>query len=733
MSYSYAEKIMRNDADSICWPWGVPKGDGRKMPETARNNNGVSANCKYSRSMPLATEWLNYIRTKCRRRAALPNPPFFGKKTFFDVPMKNIFLNLPRAQKQMIAAGADSICLPLIFYCALVLHFDGFRSGLFFEYRWLALGAALTAIPVFLKLGLYRAVVRYIDQKIITSVTLGATLSVWILAALAQAIESTKLSATPFLIYWVSAILYVLASRFAARGFFISASEGANKVRVAIYGAGKAGSLLANAIKPGSEYSPVIFIDDNVQRLNTTIGGIRVYPSSQLEQLAKVHKISTVLLAMPSLTRREQREILDRLALLSLKIKITPPVASLVKGVARVEDVRQIEIEDLLSRDVVAPDPKLLSVCITGKSVMVSGAGGSIGSELCRQIIALTPKRLVLLDISEYALYTIEQELRETRTTKNFDVELIACLGSVLDTEKCTRMFSTFAVDTVYHAAAYKHVPLVEHNPVEGIQNNAFGTLSFARAAIAAKVKCFVLVSTDKAVRPTNVMGATKRLAELILQAFARQGSQTRFSMVRFGNVLGSSGSVVPLFRKQIAAGGPLTLTHPDITRYFMTIPEAAQLVIQAGAMGKGGDVFVLDMGEPVRIADLAKRMVHLSGQEVKSPTTPAGTIEINYVGLRPGEKLYEELLIGTNVTGTDHPLIRRAQESEFEWPFLQILLNQLNDACIRFDHHAIRAQLLKVVSEYQPSSEIADNVWLCRADEPVELEATDELDELAT
>jgi FlaA1/EpsC-like NDP-sugar epimerase len=647
--------------------------------------------------------------------------------------MKLTFLNLPRAQKQMIAAGADLVCLPLIFYCALILHFDGYQPGLVTDYRWFALGAALTAIPVFLRLGLYRAVVRYIDQKIITSVMLGATLSVAILAVLAHAAEPTTLSATPFMIYWVCAILYVLASRFAARGFFISAGGNINKVRVAIYGAGQAGSLLANAIKTGSEYLPVIFIDDNIQRLNTSIGGINVYPSSQLEHLASIHNITTVLLAMPSLTRREQREVLDRLALLTLRIKITPPIASLVKGVARVEDVRQIEIEDLLSRDVVAPDPKLLSVCIEGNSVMVSGAGGSIGSELCRQIIALNPKRLILLDISEYALYTIEQELRDTRTMQNLDVELIPCLGSVLDMEKCTRIFSTFAVDIVYHAAAYKHVPLVEHNPIEGIQNNAFGTLSFARAAIAAKVKCFVLVSTDKAVRPTNVMGATKRLAELILQAFARLGTETRFSMVRFGNVLGSSGSVVPLFRKQIAAGGPLTLTHPDITRYFMTIPEAAQLVIQAGAMGQGGDVFVLDMGEPVRIADLAKRMVHLSGQEVKSPATPAGTIEINYVGLRPGEKLYEELLIGTNVTGTDHPLIRRAQESEFEWPVLEMLLNQLDEACRRFDHEAIRRHLLKVVNEYQPSSEIADNVWLCRTHETVELEDTDELDELAT
>ena len=343
---------------------------------------------------------------------------------------------------------------------------------------------------------------------------------------------------------------------------------------------------------------------------------------------------------------------------------------------------------------------------------MVTGAGGSIGSELCRQIIALEPTKLILLDISEFALYTIEQELREIRANDEYAVELVAFVGSVLETEKCTRILKSFKVETVYHAAAYKHVPVVEHNPIEGIRNNAFGTLSMANAAIAANVNCFVLISTDKAVRPTNVMGATKRLAELVLQAFSRKGSATRFCMVRFGNVLGSSGSVVPLFRKQIAAGGPITLTHPEITRYFMTIPEAAQLVIQAGAMGKGGDVFVLDMGNPVRIADLAVRMVHLSGQEVKTPATPAGTIEINYVGLRPGEKLYEELLIGTNVSATARPLIQRANEAEFEWPVLKQMLQQLDEACLRFDHNAVRLYLQKMVREYAPSSDIADNIW---------------------
>ncbi|HEY0063441.1 MAG TPA: nucleoside-diphosphate sugar epimerase/dehydratase [Telluria sp.] len=626
--------------------------------------------------------------------------------------MNTRFLDLPRFHKQLVAASFDFACLPLLLYFSLILHFDGIPAGMFSDYAMLALGASLTGLPVFVRLGMYRAVIRYIRSEIAIAAVNCATLAALLLAAIHMVSDPHPLSVTPFLIFWASSILYILASRFAARRWLHSRGHLNDKVRVAIYGAGEAGSLLARAIMPGNEYEAVLFVDDNPQRVNTTIGGIRVYPASALEHLAKKFQISTVLLAMPSLTRPQQRTLLDSLARLSLIIKVTPPVSSIVTGKAKVQDVRQIQIEDLLSRDVVAPDEALLSYCVTGKAILVSGAGGSIGSELCRQIIHLQPLRLLLVDSSEYALYAIEQELREIMARHQLDIELVACLGSVLEKEKCTRLMTTFGVDTVYHAAAYKHVPLVEHNPIEGIRNNAFGTLSLAEAAAAARVKYFVLISTDKAVRPTNMMGATKRLAELILQAFARRGSATRFCMVRFGNVLGSSGSVVPLFRKQIAAGGPLTLTHPDITRYFMTIPEAAQLVIQAGAMGKGGDVFVLDMGKPVRIADLAERMVHLSGQVVRTEATPTGTIEIRYVGLRPGEKLYEELLIGSNVTHTEHPLIQRAREAELEWPLLNQMLQQLDDACHRFDHSAIRLLMQKLVREYAPSSDIVDHVW---------------------
>lgn len=636
--------------------------------------------------------------------------------------MKKLFLRLPRRYKQLVAAATDCVMLPVTFLLALALHFEGLTISALQAHALLCILTPLIAIPVFTATGLYHAVIRYIDHKIIERVVVDTTAATLSLVLLDSLLSPMPLSAAFYSIFWIIAILYVLASRFLARRFLRPTAD-SGKMAVAIYGAGQAGIQLANALRPGDEYTPTIFIDDNKQLQNTTIAGIRVHSPVDLERLAKKHDIKAVLLAMPSISRPEQKRILDALETLMLKIKITPPIQSLVKGNARVEDVRQIEIEDLLSRDPVAPDRRLLDVNIRGKSVFVSGAGGSIGSELCRQIMMLSPRRLALFDISEFALYTIEQELRLFIRAHDLDTELLPFIGSVMDFEKCKDIFLTCEVDTVYHAAAYKHVPLVEHNPVEGIRNNAFGTLNIAKAANAAKVRSFVLISTDKAVRPTNVMGATKRLAELVLQAFARQSTHTRFCMVRFGNVLGSSGSVVPLFRQQIAAGGPITLTHPDITRYFMTIPEAAQLVLQAGAMGEGGDVFVLDMGQPVRIADLAVRMVHLSGQEVKTPATPEGSIEIKYVGLRPGEKLYEELLIGTNVTGTEHPLIMRAQEAEIAWPFLDIMLKQIEDACVRGDQEAIRQQLGKIVSEYQPLSEIADHLWVKKSKVASELE----------
>ena len=622
-------------------------------------------------------------------------------------------LNFSRFHKQIVAALVDLFCLPLTFCVAIWLRYDSFNFSLLQQYTWLLLLCPLVSIPIFIRLGLYRAVIRFIDHKIVYVVVVGVTLSV--MALVAMAAFSTHLigfSRGVFGIYWVCAILYVAASRFLARGYLVYLSGVAGGLPVAIYGAGAAGNQLAIALANSSEYRPVAFIDDKQELHGAMIAGIRVYGPDALPDLLANKKINKILLAMPALSKARQRRILDQLEPLKIRTLATPPIKSLISGVARVQDVREIEIEDLLGRDAVEPDQDLMAMCIAGKSVMVTGAGGSIGSELCRQILRQHPARLILLEMSEFALYSIEQELQGLRKVLHSDVELMPFLGSVLETAKCEKILRTFGVETVYHAAAYKHVPLVEHNPIEGIRNNALGTLSMARAAMAAEVKRFVLISTDKAVRPTNVMGSTKRLAELILQAFARKQHKTRFCMVRFGNVLGSSGSVVPLFRKQIMAGGPITVTHPEITRYFMTISEAAQLVLQAGAMGEGGDVFVLDMGDPVKIVDLAKRMVHLSGLEIKNELTPDGTIESHYVGLRPGEKLFEELLIGENVEGTEHALIMRAQESEIPWALLQEWLAELAAACDQFDHEAVRSLLLRIVFEYAPQCGIEDFIW---------------------
>lgn len=625
--------------------------------------------------------------------------------------MKSI-LDLSRFHKQMIAATADLFLLPITFCIAILLRYDSVTLSLFVNYLYLIIAVPLISLPIFVRLGLYRAVIRFIDQKIIYSVVIGVTISVALLVALAAfTTHMNGMSRGVFGIYWISAIAYMVASRFLVRGFLLHPGRQQGMVRVAIYGAGKAGTQLASALRAGHEYLPVAFIDDSKELRGITISGMKVYSSADWPNIITRTRISEILLAMPSISKSQQKRLLDKLEPLKVHIKVTPPVESLVSGELRLQDIRNIEIEDLLGRDQVAPEPALISACITGKCVLVSGAGGSIGSELCRQIIALKPTRLILLEMSEFALYSIKQELRNIKSTHSLQVELVPFLGSVLDSEKCTRIMTTYAVDTVYHAAAYKHVPLVEHNPIEGIRNNVFGTLSIAQAAIDSGVQCFVLISTDKAVRPTNVMGTTKRLAELILQAFARNQKATRFCMVRFGNVLGSSGSVVPLFRKQIEAGGPITLTHPEITRYFMTIPEAAQLVLQAGAMGEGGDVFVLDMGDPVKISDLAERMIHLSGLEVRSKTSPDG-IAIEHVGLRPGEKLYEELLIGDNVEGTSHPLIMRAQESEIAWQTLRGMLNEMDLACKKFDYEAVRASLLSIIKEYSPQCGIEDFIW---------------------
>lgn len=636
--------------------------------------------------------------------------------------MMKSFLSLSRLQKQGIAATTDFFFLPLILLMALWMRFDGLDQTVLQQFWILIVFTPFIAIPIFIRLGLYRAVIRFVDQKIVLVVVYGVTITVFALLALAVYLRVGILSRAVFGIFWISAVMYMLASRFVARAYLLQLSHHHNAIRVAIYGAGHTGAQVAKAFRASHDYLPMFLIDDKEELQGTTIAGMRIYSSSILPELIIKNRIQEIHLVMPSIPKKTQKLILNRLEKLRVKVRVTPPIRDLLNGELTVKDIREIEIEDLLGRDPVIPNPELMTACITNKTVMVTGAGGSIGSELCRQILRQKPARLILADMSEYALYTIEKELLSIRTDYALSTQILPFLVSVLDSEKCLKILTTFNVHTVYHAAAYKHVPLVEHNPVEGVRNNVFGTLSIARAAMHAGVENFVLISTDKAVRPTNVMGATKRLAELILQALSEPGTtthSTRFCMVRFGNVLGSSGSVVPLFRQQIMAGGPITLTHPDITRYFMTIPEAAQLVLQAGSMGVGGDVFVLDMGEPVKILDLAERMVHLSGLLLQSESDDRSdehnvhkVIEIQHVGLRPGEKLFEELLIGDNVDGTEHPLIMRAQESMISWPVLKANLDNLDAACRNFEYEQVRKILVDVVREYQPQCGIEDIVW---------------------
>jgi FlaA1/EpsC-like NDP-sugar epimerase len=459
-------------------------------------------------------------------------------------------------------------------------------------------------------------------------------------------------------------------------------------------------------------FNPVLFVDDNKSLHGRMVNGIKVHSPDHLPILIRAHGIDRILLAVPSLRRRRRHEILTQLETLGVHVQTVPDIEQLVTGKANLADLREVDIADLLGRDAVPPKPGLFDACIRDRVVLVTGAGGSIGSELCRQIIGLGPKRLILFEMSELALYNIERELRGFADKNSLPVELVGLIGNAHCKNRLRDILHAYRVQTVYHAAAYKHVPIVEQNVIEGINNNVISTWYAAEAAHEAEVETFVLVSTDKAVNPTNVMGATKRFAEIVLQGLQRRGSKTLFCMVRFGNVLASSGSVVPLFNEQIKAGGPVTVTHPEVIRYFMTIPEAAQLVIQAGSMADGGDVFVLDMGKPVRIGDLARRMIHLAGLTVRDDQHPEGDIEISYTGLRPAEKLYEELLIGNNVTGTQHPMILRAIEHSLPWDRVQELLNEIIEAMGRYDCQRSLQLLSDVVAEYTPAPQPHDLMW---------------------
>ncbi|WP_342777391.1 nucleoside-diphosphate sugar epimerase/dehydratase [Litorilituus lipolyticus] len=561
------------------------------------------------------------------------------------------------------------------------------------------------------RIGLYRAVIRFIDTKALSTIFVACLFSGVIFVVSSYFLNAKMPRSIPF-IYISLLLIFVGGSRLVIRGL-INTQNGKGKLPVIIYGAGSSGRQLALSLQHGAEFSPVAFIDDNKELQKITVAGLSVFTSRAIKILVEKYDVKKILLAMPSMSSKHRKRLLNQLESYSIEVLTIPGSADLVSGKLQIDTLRKVDIVDLLGRDSVKPIDRLFRRCIENKNVLVTGAGGSIGSEICRQIIKNNPSSLVLFEASEYALYSIEKELNESLLADNSSIKVLPVLANALDKALIQNVMTNFNVNTVYHAAAYKHVPIVEHNVVSGIRNNVWGTLTSAQAAKECGVENFVLISTDKAVRPTNVMGASKRIAELCLQALADQDSETNFSMVRFGNVLGSSGSVVPLFKKQITEGGPVTITHPDINRYFMTIPEAAQLVIQAGAMGLGGEVYVLDMGKPVKINSLAEKMIHLSGLTVKSKDNYDGDIEIVYTGLRPGEKLYEELLIGENVEGTKHKRIMKARESSMTWDHLQDFLAKLKAAMDGGDIALVRQLLIEAPLGFNPSSEISDSLWL--------------------
>lgn len=624
------------------------------------------------------------------------------------------FIGLSRFYKRIISVFADGMLISVAFWGGYWVRLDTALPIQSIRHWELLLLLISTTTFAFARLGLYRAVLRYVGFKVLWTVSLGVLISTLSLVTFSFFLD-VSLPRTVSVIYFSFAILLIGGVRIFFR-MLVSRGKG-NRDPVLIYGAGSSGRQLQVALNQGQEFFPVAFVDDATHLRKALIQGINVYSPDMIGELIMRFGVKKILLAIPSASRAVRQNVLRRLEPFPCEVLSIPGMADLVGGKAQINELKEVSIEDLLGRDPVAPIPELMNANITGKRVMVTGAGGSIGSELCRQIIRCKPEKLVLFELSEYGLYAIDKELNELCANENIDIEIVPLLGSVQRQNRLFTIMSNFRIQTVYHAAAYKHVPLVEYNVVEGVRNNIFGTLYSAQAAIEAGVETFVLISTDKAVRPTNTMGATKRLAELVLQALASAQSQTRFCMVRFGNVLGSSGSVVPLFRRQIRDGGPLTVTHPDIIRYFMTIPEASQLVIQAGAMGSGGDVFVLDMGQPVKIIELAYRMIRLSGLTLKNEQNPNGDIEVKITGLRPGEKLFEELLIGDNVLGTHHPRIMKANEQLLPWAELRALLLKIDAACHQFDHELLRHLLLEAPAAFTPTDGICDLVWKARGE----------------
>ena len=634
--------------------------------------------------------------------------------------MANPILAMPRAGKMVLAVCVDlSLCILtvwLAFYLRLgefisLVHQSDWAQGLI---RSSAV-AIFLAIPIFVISGLYRAIFRYSGWPALLTVARAVGIYSFLYVTLFSVVGVKGVPRTVGIIQPMLLLFFVGASRALVRVWlgdqYLGILRQASRPKVLVYGSGTTGRQLVAAMANSHEMQVVGFLDDDDRLHGHVLNGQPIYNPSDLASLASSHNISNVLLAMPGISRKRRNELLAQIRTARVSVRTLPSVTDLAQGKVTISDLRELDIDDLLGREPVMPNHILLAMNVQSKIVMITGAGGSIGSELCRQILAVGPSKLLLIEQSEFALYAIHQELEEKLAERL--IELVPLMASVQDEERMREIMSTWRPDTVYHAAAYKHVPLVEHNPAEGIKNNVFGTLCAAQAAADSGVSDFVLISTDKAVRPTNIMGASKRLAELVLQALAATNPGTKFSMVRFGNVLGSSGSVVPKFRQQIRDGGPITLTHPEITRYFMTIPEAAQLVIQAGAMAKGGDVFVLDMGQPVKILDLAIRMVELSGLTIKDAQNSEGDIEIEITGLRPGEKLYEELLIGENPHRTTHPRIMKAQEEFIPWEVFEDKLNALHLLLNSNDVSLIRSTLKDILPGYTPNEKIVDWVYL--------------------
>lgn len=656
-------------------------------------------------------------------------------------------VGLPRRKKRLIQVSTDVVVVWTALWLAFVVRLGiDEMANPFRDHLWLFVAAPVVAIPLFVRFGMYRAVMRYFGNDALIAIIKAVSLSALILGLVVYW-NSNHQHVVPRSIifnYWWLSLIMVGGLRLAMRQYFLgdwfSASQHVpftsrddGLPRVAVYGAGAAGNQLVAALRIGRLMRPVAFIDDDASIADRVISGLQVYKPKHIQRMIDATGAQEILLAIPSSNRGRRREILGFLEGFPLHVRSVPGFMDLASGRVKVDDIQEVDIADLLGRDSVPAQGELLEHCIKGQCVMVTGAGGSIGSELCRQILSLRPTTLLLFEHSEFNLYSILSELEQRVTRESLPIKLLPILGSVRNPAKLLDVMKAWRVDTVYHAAAYKHVPMVEHNIAEGVLNNVIGTLNTAQAALQVGVANFVLISTDKAVRPTNVMGSSKRLAELTLQALSRElapvmfddkfniscVNKTRFTMVRFGNVLGSSGSVIPLFHKQIKWGGPITVTHPKITRYFMTIPEAAQLVIQAGSMGQGGDVFVLDMGEPVKIVELAEKMIHLSGLSVRSDKNPHGDIAIEFTGLRPGEKLYEELLIGDNVVATQHPMIMSANEDHLSWDVLKGKLSELLAAIDADDYSRVRQLLRDTVSGYAPDGEIVDWIYQQRRLEP--------------